>query len=709
MNHSDKGKLIDVYRRYGFTLAKEYAKDGILVFTLKNGYFDNADIVPFASAAQPDSAFSEFTRLGFACTNRPLMTPSEAERQLFQGFFSVEATCNRLADDYKRFTSAIVKPYSDNATYNYIDAPYTINGRDGERGVPDEVRSRLADERPTLFLIEAAAGFGKTCTAYELVNLLLNQEHALPLYAELSRNRQARIFRHILLDEIDRTFPLLSSRLVQSEIQNGRVVVILDGFDELLRKGEETGSLENREPMLETISEFLTGHAKIVLTTRRTVLFDGDEFHQWLERHANDFALVRVKISEPRVSDWLSADRLSELARQGLVIENIANPVLLSYLRCISDNEFSDALTEPELIVDSYFDFMLERERDRQDLRMNVAQQKEVLRSIAKDMIELGYTAEERDYIVDYLLGHHSSLLSQVRQQYSSADKPSKEELSNKLASHALLDRSSQDPNKIGFINEFVFGNFIADNILATREWLSDDLRFIEPAVLSYSPRTVDSKERLLAGLATSLPFLDTSSRISVTTSLSREIPFPLVESEAESIAITGVKVGSHSVQDFQFNDCQFSDCHFILENMHDVNFLNCRFYGCTTSLARSGGAVYVLGGAGDVEFLNELQSGSRPRSIEVTPNRQLLLDRYIIDKLWSPADSGTSRPSRATCRPIKVLCYRTTEFTPEELYGTVNSLMKRGLVVELSRSRLLKLNFDALDEIREIRNGQDV
>ncbi|MCO4883409.1 hypothetical protein, partial [Paraburkholderia caribensis] len=72
-----------------------------------------------------------------------------------------------------------------------------------------------------MFLIEAAAGFGKTCTAQEIVNGLIENSDYLPLYAELSRNRQARVFRHILLDEIDRTFPLLGSRLVQSEIQNG--------------------------------------------------------------------------------------------------------------------------------------------------------------------------------------------------------------------------------------------------------------------------------------------------------------------------------------------------------------------------------------------------------------------------------------------------------------------------------------------------------
>ncbi|MFP3608014.1 hypothetical protein, partial [Paraburkholderia sp. SIMBA_053] len=65
--------------------------------------------------------------------------------------------------------------------------------------------------------------------------------------------------------------------------------------------------------MLETISDYLKGSAKIVLTTRRTVLFDGDEFHKWVDSHVNEFDLVRIKISEPQISDWLPANRIERL------------------------------------------------------------------------------------------------------------------------------------------------------------------------------------------------------------------------------------------------------------------------------------------------------------------------------------------------------------------------------------------------------------
>ncbi|HDZ9190567.1 TPA: hypothetical protein RUZ10_003664, partial [Vibrio cholerae] len=179
---------------------------------------------------------------------------------------------------------------------------YYVNNKEGTSTVIQEILDRLDDDKPILFLIEAAAGFGKTCSAYELVKEIVNtRSHQLPLFSELSRNRQAKIFRYVLLDEIDRSFPLLSSGLVRSEIKSGKVPVILDGFDELLHESatDETNNYESTEPMLDTISELLINKAKVVLTTRRTAIFDGDEFHQWIANHENDFEVIRLRIQEP--------------------------------------------------------------------------------------------------------------------------------------------------------------------------------------------------------------------------------------------------------------------------------------------------------------------------------------------------------------------------------------------------------------------------
>ncbi|WP_413769874.1 hypothetical protein, partial [Vibrio vulnificus] len=87
----------------------------------------------------------------------------------------------RLARDYEEFTDSLVKIHSDNATYTYIKTQYYVNNKEGTSTVIQEIIDRLDVEKPILFLVEAAAGFGKTCSAYELVKEIANtRTHQLP-------------------------------------------------------------------------------------------------------------------------------------------------------------------------------------------------------------------------------------------------------------------------------------------------------------------------------------------------------------------------------------------------------------------------------------------------------------------------------------------------------------------------------------------------
>lgn len=706
MDTQQKLKLIEVYKRYGFQLTKDLARENILVFTLKTGYFDNAEIVKLTNDANTDSVFNELTRTGYACTIRSALSPEATQEELFKGFFSAESTRTRLIEEYRKFAETIVKPYGKGAKYEYIRAPYEINGKPGELCAPEEIINRINSPGPTLFLIEAAAGFGKTCTAQEIAHLLAQRDTHLPLYAELSRNRSARIFRYILLDEIDRSFPLLNSSLVQSEIKNGRIAAILDGFDELLRKSQDSGDFENQEPMLETISELLTGNAKVVITTRRTILFDGDEFHKWLERHIESFEVIRIRINEPRVRDWLQADRLEALTKSGLNMEAMANPVLLSYLRCIDEIQFSEASKNPDKIVDSYFDYMIEREKVRQELLMTQSNQSHVMQAIACDMIEKKYTAESRDYIINLLLTKHGREIDEARSQYSSTNRPSREEIANKLASHALLDRSASDPTKIGFVNEFALGNYVAQNIIFTKDWLDDDPRFIDPAVRSYAPRTQESKDQLFKGLESSLPYLDLTSQIEISCQLKKKIPADIKEGEAEKITFDQVCIGSPKINNFQFNDCTFRNCTIQRDGLNEVTFLNCKFYDCTAENTPTNGSIYLLGCTISPELHSELVTHAPEDTNQ--PDREQKVDANILKKFWPIGESTANRPSRPVFKPLKHLLQNQQEFNSIELFESVERLTRLGVIVEMTKSRLITLNLDNLSNAQKIIEGSE-
>lgn len=700
MDKNIKRELEAIYQRYGFELAKVYELEDVVVFTLKTGYFDNADVVPLSGNANTKKPFDDFSASGYACTVRNVLSPTQIENELFKGFFSVTSILDRLEKDYRHFTDSIVKPLAEDAQYKYINAPYSINGKIGEKSPADEVVELLNVPRPILFLIEAAAGFGKTCTAYEIVHKLIRDKSYLPLFSELSRNRKAPIFRYVLLDEIDRKFPTLSSKLVQSEMVNGRVITILDGFDELLRKNDQVDEFENQEPMLETIGQFLTGNAKIILTTRRTVLFEGDAFHTWAADHSDEFKLVRIRIGEPSLVDWLPEARLRAVQATSLDIKNsLANPVLLSYLRCIPEDKFQAVIESPQDLVERYFNFLLERERLRQDLQMNVATQKSILTIIAGDMISNGYTSEQRDYIVELILKNCLQEIEEALDLYPSSERPDKEYIANKIASHALLDRSSKEENKIGFINEFVLGYFVAINILKDKEWLNDDVRFLEPAVTSYRPRTPIERNELLDRIRPSLDFAPISYKTDFTARLIGVVDFPLRSEEAESLEFDSVKLGLEKIENFQFNDCAFRNCEFVLDNISNVTFLNCKFYGENVAIGKLAGPIYILGDIGDSDFLRIALASVASSVPENLPSQAALLERHVLEKFWPVGREKVTHKHRS----ISGICNGYGNFRPDDIFEAIHQLKKKGLLLQPNSASFVELNFDRLQEIREI------
>ncbi|MCV3264894.1 NACHT domain-containing protein [Vibrio harveyi] len=418
-------------------------------------------------------------------------------------------------------------------SYDYINAPYTVINSDAEPSpqIIDDIVSRLSDETAQLILIEAPAGFGKTCTSYELINTLISDNsNPIPFFTEFSRDRQARIFNHVFVREVDRAFNQVNSDIVEYELKkNGRIVMVLDGFDELLsdtQKSESTEDYENAEPMLETISELLEGKSKIIITSRKSAMFDGATFSEWVERFDDKFSFVRYRIERPDVTDWLGAVRQSKIENVGLNLKEVSNPVLLSYLRFVNEEKFQELCDSPNELVAKYFNSMLEREQERQNLHITPEEQSTLLTILAEDMCERDYTSESKEKLIEFFKSEKcSGILELARKSYKASERPSIDSLSNTLSNHAFFDRSNQGEGRIEFVNEFVFGNFIAESILNCEDdWMASDERFVEPAVLSYVPRHKDERQKLWHLLKPMSEFLSASDRFKYELSMLDEI-----------------------------------------------------------------------------------------------------------------------------------------------------------------------------------------
>lgn len=695
----DRKKLIEAYSKYGFIEQKSESVD-IVVFSIKTGHYHNADIIPLKKGIDVNCVFNQYKEQGYACQIKEYESNEDAHKALFNGFFSIDHTKERLTKEYETFTDAIVKIHSDDAKYSFIQSQYHINEKIGESTLIDEISKRLEIKKPILFLIEAAAGFGKTCSAYELLNYIVsNNANRVPLFSELSRNRQAKIFRYVLLDEIDRSFPLLSSSLVRNEITNGNVPVILDGFDELLHESacDENQSYDKTEPMLETISELLVNNAKIVLTTRRTAIFDGDEFHQWIISHESDFEVVRIRIHEPRVEDWLPEERLKSITESGFPIQNISNPVLLSFLRCISDEQFNTVKSDPSKLVEKYFKSMFEREQKRQDLIMTPDEQSLILKQLAGDMIELNYTSESRDYICSLILEKNLSKLESVRKLYDADKRPTTDELVNKLASHALLDRASNESQGIGFINEFVLGSFCASNIINDNsgEWVGDR-RFIEPAVQSYLSRTEEERFLLWHSLEFALEFMNGSDKVLFNQILLKNIQMDLDGDSVERSNIFDIKLGdTHIIKDTNFIDCKLSNCILNFDKMENVTFVNTSFFNCKFIINRDISDIYFLACDADNNLLDHLDLNeiTEPLEDELTFSNS---DIYILEKFW-PKGSSSLQKHRA----IKMICAMTNQFSQREILLSIKKLKRDNILITPDKRSFLELNIKYITEVK--------
>ncbi|BBP78094.1 hypothetical protein PHLH7_41980 [Pseudomonas sp. Ost2] len=506
-------KIVDLFSGYGFEYRADFSTNTLMVFTIKQGIFDNAAILKISNTSTPESINSQLEELGFQVKEYNHTTFHDLENKLFGGFFSISKTKKNFIKDYEEHIEKIKVSFPETeSSYSYISTPYSKNSSEhhSEESLLIDLKSELFIPGPRLILIEAAAGFGKTCTAYEIAKMISDEnENHIVLFAELSRDRQAKIFSHVLHKELARSFPAVSTDLVLREIKNGRVIVVLDGFDELLKEREKEDVLfEKSQAMLETIAEILNGEAKVILTTRKTAILQGDDFDEWIGTHTNDFEFVRYSLKEPSIRHWLPAERLERLDQSRINIKNIANPVLLTFLKFINDTQFFEILEDPDSIVEKYFLSMFTREIKRQDLELTIEEQSGILKRLAQDMMTYDYTRDSKENIISYFSQTEINLIEESRARYDMDSRPTYEEMVDRFSNHALLDRSKTD-NKIGFINDFVLGHFVALDLndSPTEGWVAES-KFVEAAINSFSSRSLASRLDIWSKLSETLQFI---------------------------------------------------------------------------------------------------------------------------------------------------------------------------------------------------------
>lgn len=423
-------ELDGLFIQYGYTLQEQ--RESCRVYLLRQGMYYGAEIVIFDGSEQTELA-AGYADSGFSVKRQYFKSIEEAEEYLFKGFFKTEVSRLEIESRYRDFSEKQVRPYGKDSgiSYQYIQMPFSVykdNYDEGKQGTDllETIFRQIESPGAHLVIVEAAAGYGKTCTSHELYHTFLDrdsQRAIKPIFTELSRNRDAKQFKYVLWSEIDKEKATTAKQdLVVYNIRKGRIPLIIDGFDELLSKDIDSGSDEGLdefqqvETMLSTIGSLLQDEAKIILTSRKTAIFAGAAFEQWIEGYNEAFDVMRIQLERPRIESWLSTERFDQLTNAGIPLRHIANPVLLTYLRNISDDEFTEVISTPGDITQKYFQFLLSRERERQDLIISVGDQLAIFEQLALNFLEFDFMGDTRQFVKEMIVDYNKPMLMHYKE-----------------------------------------------------------------------------------------------------------------------------------------------------------------------------------------------------------------------------------------------------------------------------------------------------
>ena len=691
----DVNTLDNLFLEYGYALREE--NQSCRVYVLLQGMYYGAEIVIFDDSDQSE-LYDEYSKVGFSVKLQHFQTIEEVEEYLFQGFFKTEVSQMEIRRRYQDFAEKQIRPYGQNedVKYEYIQVPFTVYRNscdDGMKGnnLIDTIFEQIEAPGAHLVIVEAAAGYGKTCTSYEIFKTFLirkPKKSIKPIFTELSRNRDAKKFKYVLWSEIDSEKSTLAKQsLVIYNITKGRIPLIIDGFDELLSKDIDSGSqegldeFEQVETMLSTIGGLLKGDAKVILTSRKTAIFAGSQFEEWVESYNGAFDVNRFQLEKPEIGDWLTNEREKALLHANVPLAQVSNPVLLTYLRNISDEAFDDVLNNPEDITAKYFDFLLNREKIRQNIIIKAEDQQIIYENLALSFAEFDILGEGRQFIKELIVEYNKAMLLQYKEL--SPNNPTLSELADTLTNHALLDRMG-NKDYVTFVNEYIFGYLLGKALINnTCAFLKKQTPYpdgiIERAISSFRYAKTGDKEKLWNRLCPYKNRMNLHSAIMLDCILLHR-----VKSSYDSCGITSLEfdhvcfdMNDGVFSNVSFVDCMFNSCEFDQGAFVSDVFTGCSFKNCVLKNIKVPNVEEKLHFYGCEDFnsglIDKFNNASQSMSFQCADTS---VELQILDKYFKVDGRSTK---------MKYISYIKNEFPSDKLddiFLIFESLRKRNLII---------------------------
>jgi hypothetical protein len=706
----DIEKINNLYALYGFERLEE-AND-YLVFSHSDGYFCNAEILRTNLANDIGDVRKQYEDVGYSVKVSDYTSLDQIHQSLFSGFFSQRNITQKLSNEYQIYSDQQAKKLGCQS-YRFIPCKYIGDQNTIEKDAVSHIYSQLFCPGAQLIIVEAAAGYGKTSIAYELIKKLAeNPKGTVPIITELSKNRRAQIFKYVLLAEIDSKFRGLSSALVETEIKNGTVPLIIDGFDELLSKSAPsndsavTEDTEAAQTMLSTIAELLgdDSKAKIVLTSRKSSIFAGELFAEWANTSLLGCEITRIQIIPPTLSDWLDKEQLSVLKESQINLEYISNPTLLTFLSSKTAEEIRKEYTCIDDILEKYFNILLDREKERQALPLWPKEQISIMKRVAMNMVELNETAfsfDDLKVVLNLALTKSEITAYLERYEFSNGTEniPTEDEFLAKLAHHALLDRIPNTSNLIGFINDFIFGFLMAEEITDVSTTQNIDIekvvdKYWDLMITAYSVCNAEKRSKLYTLLSDGKVKLTPMMQLNADILLKQHVIHKYSDAYFESIRFAeGTIIDSSTFKNCMFSSCVFIGCQIYSDTFDCCKFYNCQFFSPAIIEAPGKNCGLIFSGCTGEENLR-VRANKAP--VERTIDENSVFERKVLEQYWRPGSDHADRR-----RLFDTLFRGNHQQDYANISAAIDRLCVRGLLQR--KNNCIELNFSEISKIKEI------
>jgi WD40 repeat protein len=372
----------------------------------------------------------------------------------------------------------------------YIEQRYRMARREVvanhvRTGLVQEAVRWLAEDGPRLVLVLGDFGRGKTAFLKQLARTLPRELPAVePILVELRKLEKEQTLDLLLAQHLVPHVRDLTLAKLTYMTRNGRIALLLDGFDELeLRIGYDRAA-----DYLRMLLESVTNQAKVVITSRTQHFLSMDQVATALGERLSALTTSRVALledfTEEQITEFLTGlydgdaarahARMELLGSTANLLELTRNPRMLTFVAAMKDEDLRGLTGTISVgglyrkIVDSW----LEYETERGSRSLSIDERFRACRALALRM----WTSAEEVISLAELTSEVSDVLAELTERGYST-----EHMAHAIGSGSLLVRG--EDGTFRFVHRSIMEWFVADaaftelcetgttKVLMTRRW----------------------------------------------------------------------------------------------------------------------------------------------------------------------------------------------------------------------------------------------